>query len=319
MFGNNDGHACRRPSVTASSTTFPGRLRPLRSGGRRFSENVAQLLGRGVPSPEITFDAFCGVFLDRHGATVAKWTRETIEERRRRGASASTLDAPSLSRLRGRLDQPRQLADAGLVPGPRRARHCQARPVPPTPYVRHGGPRRRRLDFRASPPHGNEPDHDRPDLRPPRPRLRGLDPRQLGGEGASFWRFSGVERRGRGGSVKPRFRTGSGLAGNGSDGTRTRDLRRDRPEQRRKQRTRGEESGLPCGIARRSLPAWHFELHGGARGYHVSMSTLKAWIERRRWHQEPRSQGRLRAPDAPPDHEEPPARPLRAYLPSSSR
>jgi len=49
------------------------------------------------------------------------------------------------------------------------------------------------------------------------------------------------------------------------------------------------------------------------------MSTLKAWIERKRWHKEPRSQGRLRAPDAPPVHEEPPARPLQAFLPPSSR
>ena len=60
-------------------------------------------------------------------------------------------------------------------------------------------------------------------------------------------------------------------------------------------------------------------LHRGAHGYHVTMSTLKAWIERKRWLKEPLSQGRLRAPDAPPDHEEPPARPLQAYLPSSSR
>jgi hypothetical protein len=61
------------------------------------------------------------------------------------------------------------------------------------------------------------------------------------------------------------------------------------------------------------------ELHRGAVGYHVTMSTLKAWIERKRWHKEPRSQGRLRAPDAPPVHEEPPARPLQAFLPPSSR
>jgi len=60
-------------------------------------------------------------------------------------------------------------------------------------------------------------------------------------------------------------------------------------------------------------------LHPEADGYHVAMSTLKAWIERKRWHKEPISQGRLRAPDAPPDHEEPPARPLQAFLPSSSR
>jgi hypothetical protein len=70
---------------------FPGRLRPLRSGGRRFSENVAHRLGRGVPSPEITFDAFCGVSLDRHGATVAKRTRETIEERLRPAREVSGI------------------------------------------------------------------------------------------------------------------------------------------------------------------------------------------------------------------------------------
>jgi hypothetical protein len=49
------------------------------------------------------------------------------------------------------------------------------------------------------------------------------------------------------------------------------------------------------------------------------MSTLKAWIERRRWHQEPRTQGRLRAPESAPEREEPPARPLQAYLPASNR
>lgn len=80
----------------------------------------------------------------------------------------------------------------------------------------------------------------------------------------------------------------------------------------------GTSSPPPFPLARRPEP--HFtSWHRGADGYHVPMSSVKAWIERRRWHKEPRSQGRLRAPDAPPDHEEPPARPLQAFLPSSNR
>jgi integrase len=49
---------------------------------RWFADNVAPRLRRGGgPSAEISFDAFCDVFLERHGATVAKRTIETIEER----------------------------------------------------------------------------------------------------------------------------------------------------------------------------------------------------------------------------------------------
>jgi integrase len=48
---------------------------------RWFAENVAPRLDRGGPSPKITFNAFCELFLDRHGATVSKRTRETLAER----------------------------------------------------------------------------------------------------------------------------------------------------------------------------------------------------------------------------------------------
>ena len=50
---------------------------------RWFAENVAPRLDRGAPSPEITFDAFCDLFLDRHGATVAERTRRTLADRLR--------------------------------------------------------------------------------------------------------------------------------------------------------------------------------------------------------------------------------------------
>jgi len=64
--------------------------RPHRAGFRTrtearrwFTDNVAPRLDRGAPSPEITFDAFCELFLAHHGATVAERTRETLSERLR--------------------------------------------------------------------------------------------------------------------------------------------------------------------------------------------------------------------------------------------
>jgi integrase len=48
---------------------------------RWFAVNVAPRLDRGTPSPDITFDAFCELFLERHGATVSERTRRTLEER----------------------------------------------------------------------------------------------------------------------------------------------------------------------------------------------------------------------------------------------
>jgi integrase len=48
---------------------------------RWFAANIAPRLDRGAPSPDITFDAFCDLFLQRHGATVTDRTRKTLEER----------------------------------------------------------------------------------------------------------------------------------------------------------------------------------------------------------------------------------------------
>jgi integrase len=48
---------------------------------RWFTEHVAPRLLTGAPSAELTFDAFCDVFLERHGATVAEATKRTLEER----------------------------------------------------------------------------------------------------------------------------------------------------------------------------------------------------------------------------------------------
>ena len=44
---------------------------------RWFAANVAPRLDRGSPSPDITFDGFCDLFLERHGATVSERTRAT--------------------------------------------------------------------------------------------------------------------------------------------------------------------------------------------------------------------------------------------------
>jgi integrase len=47
-----------------------------------FAENVApRLRGPARPDPGITFDAFCDVFLERHGATVSPSTKATLTER----------------------------------------------------------------------------------------------------------------------------------------------------------------------------------------------------------------------------------------------
>jgi len=48
---------------------------------RWFAEHVAVRLRRGSPSADLTFDSFCAVFLERHGATVAETTKRTLEER----------------------------------------------------------------------------------------------------------------------------------------------------------------------------------------------------------------------------------------------
>jgi integrase len=62
--------------------------RPQRTGFRTktearswFDERVKPRLRAGTPDPAITFDAFCDLFLERHGATVADSTRAVLEER----------------------------------------------------------------------------------------------------------------------------------------------------------------------------------------------------------------------------------------------
>jgi integrase len=53
-----------------------------RDARRWFAENVApRLRDKGAPSPDITFDAFCDLFLERHGATVSARTKATLKER----------------------------------------------------------------------------------------------------------------------------------------------------------------------------------------------------------------------------------------------
>ncbi len=48
---------------------------------RWFADRVAPRLRDGSPSSEITFDVFCDLYLERHGATVSRRTKETITER----------------------------------------------------------------------------------------------------------------------------------------------------------------------------------------------------------------------------------------------
>lgn len=46
-----------------------------------FDENVKPRLRTAAPDSSITYDAFCDLYLERWGATVAKRTKQTIEER----------------------------------------------------------------------------------------------------------------------------------------------------------------------------------------------------------------------------------------------
>jgi integrase len=76
VFKTRDGWGIRwpengkRPQRTGFHTTTEAR--------RWFTANVAPRLNSGAPSSEITFDVFCDVFLERHGATVAKLTKDTL-------------------------------------------------------------------------------------------------------------------------------------------------------------------------------------------------------------------------------------------------
>src|SRR5262245_25512367 len=82
-----------RGSVYATCTGYG--IRWPEEGGRRFqsgfktktearnwfAENVTPRLRSGAPSSEISYEAFCELFLDRHGPTVSKRTRDTLAER----------------------------------------------------------------------------------------------------------------------------------------------------------------------------------------------------------------------------------------------
>jgi integrase len=52
-----------------------------RDAKRWFAEHVAPRLRSGAPSPELTFDAFCALFIERHGATVSPRSNATLVER----------------------------------------------------------------------------------------------------------------------------------------------------------------------------------------------------------------------------------------------
>jgi integrase len=80
VFKAGDGYGIRwpengkRPQRVGFATKTEAR--------RWFNENVApRLLNRGAPSAEISYDAFCDVFLERHGATIANRSKEALQER----------------------------------------------------------------------------------------------------------------------------------------------------------------------------------------------------------------------------------------------
>jgi integrase len=100
VFPTKDGYGIRWPE--------DGK-RPQRTGFRTktqarqwFTANVEPRLARGTPSGEITFDAFCDLFLERHGATVSPRTKQTLDERLRSALKA--FGTWRLSELEGSVD-----------------------------------------------------------------------------------------------------------------------------------------------------------------------------------------------------------------------
>ena len=76
---STEGYGIRWPE--GGKRVHQAGFRTKREARQWFAEHVAPRLRRGAPSGEITFDAFCDLYLARHGAQVSARTRATLEER----------------------------------------------------------------------------------------------------------------------------------------------------------------------------------------------------------------------------------------------
>jgi integrase len=79
IYRTRDGYGIRWPEQ--GKRQHRAGFRTKTEARRWFAENVVPRLDRGSPSPEISFDRFCDLFLDRHGATVSPRTKQTLVER----------------------------------------------------------------------------------------------------------------------------------------------------------------------------------------------------------------------------------------------
>jgi integrase len=79
VYPTRTGYGIRWPENGGREHRSGFRTRP--EARRWFADNVAPRLNRGAPTGEISFDSFCDLFLERHGATVAQRSKETLEER----------------------------------------------------------------------------------------------------------------------------------------------------------------------------------------------------------------------------------------------
>ena len=94
----------KRPQKTGFRTKTEAR--------RWFADNVEPRLRPGGPSSEITFDAFCEIFLERHGATSRLDEGDARPSGSPQPGAVRRLDA---ARARGRLRRRRRLA-GGVCP-----------------------------------------------------------------------------------------------------------------------------------------------------------------------------------------------------------
>jgi hypothetical protein len=97
VFKTPNGYGVRWPegSKRPQRTGFATR----REARRWFADEVAPRLRSGAPSAEITFDAYCDLYLARHGATVAPATQQTLARRLR--AARKVFGSWSLRELEG--------------------------------------------------------------------------------------------------------------------------------------------------------------------------------------------------------------------------
>ena len=134
-FGIRWVEAGKRPQRTGFTTKTAAR--------EWFRENIASRLHDGAPDQAISYDAFCELYLERWGPTVARRTRET-DRRAARPRRASSTATRRCARARAPPATPPGGAQAHRhIALPAHARWCARRSTPRCAGATSGQPGRR--------------------------------------------------------------------------------------------------------------------------------------------------------------------------------